>query len=142
VTVFVNAATPGIFTLDSSGTGTAAVLNQDGSVNSKTNPAAAGSVISLFVTGTGATLPGLPDGSLAPLEPPFPLPATLPGASVDGLPAQVLYAGPAPGEIYGLTQINVQLPATLPAGTVPVTITQIPAIPAFTSQTGAVIWIQ
>jgi uncharacterized protein (TIGR03437 family) len=141
-TVFVNAVTPGVFTLDASGTGAAAMLNQDETVNSKTNPAASGSVVSVFVTGTGATVPGLPDGSLAPLNPPFPVPATLPGASVDGLPAQVLYAGPAPGEIYGLTQINVQLPSNLPAGAVPVTITQIPAIPAFRSQTDTVIWVR
>jgi uncharacterized protein (TIGR03437 family) len=141
VTVFVNAVTPGVFTLDASGTGAAAVLNQDESVNSEANPAASGSVISLFVTGTGATLPGLPDGSLAPLNPPFPIPATLPGASVNGLPAQVLYAGPAPGEIYGLTQINVQLPANLPAGAVPVTITQMP-VPAFSSQPNTAIWVK
>ncbi len=140
--VFVNAASPGVFTQDASGAGPAAVLNQDESINSKSNPAASGSVVSLFVTGTGATMPVLPDGSLAPLNPPFAVPVTLPGASVDGLPAQVLYAGPAPGEIYGLTQINIQLPAGLAAGAVSVAITQIPTIPVFSSQTGTVIWVQ
>ncbi len=142
VLVFVNAVTPGVFTLNASGTGPAAVLNQDETVNSESNPATSGSVISLFVTGTGATIPALPDGGLAPLSPPFPVPVSLPGAFVGGLPASVLYAGPAPGEIYGLTQINIQLPSNVPPGAVPIVFTQIPAIPVFSSQIGTVVWVK
>jgi len=48
-------AAPGVFTLDSSGQGQAAALNQDGSVNSASNAAKAGDMISLFATGTGPT---------------------------------------------------------------------------------------
>ncbi len=56
VTVFVSAVTPGVFSLDASGTGSAAALNQDQTINSKTNPAASGMVVSLFVTSTGTDL--------------------------------------------------------------------------------------
>ncbi len=42
---------PGIFTLDASGKGQAVALNQDGSLNTASNPAKVGDVISLFATG-------------------------------------------------------------------------------------------
>ena len=52
-------ARPGIFTRD----GTHAVaLNEDGSVNSASNPARGGSVLTLFATGEGLTSPRVPDG--------------------------------------------------------------------------------
>ncbi len=47
----VAAAVPGIFTLDGSGHGQAAVLNQDGTFNSIANPAARGSIITFFACG-------------------------------------------------------------------------------------------
>jgi uncharacterized protein (TIGR03437 family) len=53
VKVGIATAAPGLFTLDSSGSGQAVALNQDGSVNSGLNPAQVGSAISLFATGTG-----------------------------------------------------------------------------------------
>ena len=40
----------GIFTMDQSGTGQGAILNQDGTVNGPGNPAAKGSVVSIFAT--------------------------------------------------------------------------------------------
>ncbi len=43
----------GLLTADGSGTGPANVRNVDGSLNSNTNPAAVGSVVTLFVTGLG-----------------------------------------------------------------------------------------
>ena len=42
---------PGVFTLDSTGKGQAVAMNQDGSINTAATPAAAGDVISLYVTG-------------------------------------------------------------------------------------------
>ncbi len=44
----------GMFTRDSTGAGTLAALNQDLSVNSEANPASPGSVVAIFVAGTGA----------------------------------------------------------------------------------------
>jgi uncharacterized protein (TIGR03437 family) len=42
---------PGVFTLDATGKGRAVALNQDGSINTASNPAKAGEFISLYVTG-------------------------------------------------------------------------------------------
>ena len=97
----------GVFTSDGTH---AAALNQDGSVNSLSNPAVRGSIVTLF--GTGAIWPyGTPDGTLATSA-----------AALDqeqnqfeivdstGAPASILYAGTAPGLIEGVFQVNVQLP--------------------------------
>jgi uncharacterized protein (TIGR03437 family) len=130
----VQPATPGIFLnggttaepLDlilafSLSGGYAAAVNQDGTINSRSNPAPAGSIVSIFATGLGAITPALPDGSVIGL----PLPqqdlqvgmSTVLGVdqrtlqyAFDGV--NVLYAGPAPDEIEGLSQINFQVPPT------------------------------
>jgi uncharacterized protein (TIGR03437 family) len=115
---------PGVFTANSSGTGLAEAQNyaSDGSVtmHSASNPAARGSVVTLYVTGLGATVPALPDGSLsgAPLAR---LTATV-KVLVGGLPADVLYAGPAPGLIAGLMQINIRVPDGAGSGQLPLLI--------------------
>ena len=98
-------AVPALFTSDGTGKGQAAVLNQDGSINSPSNPAPRGSVISVFMTGAGRMTPGQPDGSLTPPTPPFPFAAL--GASCNI--GQVTYAGAAPGLVAGAVQVNVQI---------------------------------
>ena len=62
--VAVQAATPAIFSLDSTGMGPGAILNQDTTPNSTGNPAATGSVISLYCTGGGVTSPASGDGEV------------------------------------------------------------------------------
>jgi uncharacterized protein (TIGR03437 family) len=106
---------PGVFTVD----GTyAAALNQDGTINTATNPAQAGSVVSIFATGMGPINPCPPDGSL--LEPPLPM-DVLPMAVVYNAGCffvfdctftdpTVSYQGPASLEVAGLTQISFQAP--------------------------------
>ena len=64
VTVPVAASAFGISTHDASGSGQGAIFNQDGSLNSHANPAARGSIVTLFGTGEGVTSPALPDGAL------------------------------------------------------------------------------
>jgi hypothetical protein len=49
VTATVESVRPQIFTLDGSGSGQAAILNQDGTVNGPQNPARTGSIVSLFL---------------------------------------------------------------------------------------------
>jgi uncharacterized protein (TIGR03437 family) len=51
--VGVVASQPGIFTLASDGVGQGAILNQDFSVNGSTNAAAAGNILSIYLTGLG-----------------------------------------------------------------------------------------
>ena len=65
VTLPVAGAAPALFSLDSSGKGGGAILNQDSNVNSAANPADKGSIVVLFGTGEGQTSPGGVDGRLA-----------------------------------------------------------------------------
>ena len=69
-TVPVQAASPAIFTQNGSGASQGSILNQDGSLNSKTNAAARGSRVALFATGAGVTTPASQDGLIA--APPYP----------------------------------------------------------------------
>jgi uncharacterized protein (TIGR03437 family) len=105
-TVVIGAASPAMLTLGASGGGQCAAINLDGTLNSAQTPAPAGSIVSLFLIGTGAS--GQPDGALAAaasnLVPP---PVVVVGTQL----AQVLYAGPSPGSTAALTQINIRLPS-------------------------------
>jgi uncharacterized protein (TIGR03437 family) len=115
---------PGIFTENATGKGQGSILNQDYGINSASNPAAQGSAIMIFGTGGGLTNPPSIDGTLNPLPPPLGDLTTEPiTAMVGGQPATVLYAGPAPGLLAGIFQINVTLPDGLPSGNVSVTVT-------------------
>lgn len=117
----VAAALPGIFTIDASGQGQSAAVNQDGTINSLDNPVSIGSIVSLYLTGEGQTTPEGEDGKLATVRAPFP---TLPVVvMIGGVPAQVQYAGGAPGEVAGVLQVNAIVPAgVLPGGGVPVAV--------------------
>lgn len=95
----------GLFTTDGVH---AAAINQDGTVNSASNPAAAGSVISLY--GTGATwAPGLADGATATAAMPLNQDSNNFQVFSDGTPLSILYEGAAPGLIYGVFQLNIHL---------------------------------
>jgi uncharacterized protein (TIGR03437 family) len=127
---------PALFTAASSGTGQAAALNQDSSANSVSNPAAAGSVIVLFGTGEGQTNPAGQDGVVA--NGIYPAPVQPVSVKIGGKPAQVLYAGAAPGEVAGLLQINAQIPAGVTGNSVSVQIT----VGVASSQPGVTIAIR
>lgn len=122
VSVRLAAAAPGLFTIDASGKGQAAALNQDGSVNGRTSPVRTGDVVVLFGTGEGQTLPAGVDGALTGTDAPRPvLPLRV---TIGGKEGTVLYAGGAPGLVAGLVQINVRVPADVaPGDAVPVVIT-------------------
>jgi uncharacterized protein (TIGR03437 family) len=114
----VVAAVPGLFLANAS-TGQVAAINQDGSDNSATHPAARGSYVSLFATGWSAAS----------------LPVTI---NIGGYNASVVYAGPAPG-FAGLMQINAQVPGGfLGPGMQSVTLT----VGSAQSQSGATIALQ
>lgn len=109
-------ARPGLFTRDASGKGQAAALNEDGSLNSADKPAAPGSVIVLYATGGGAMNPPLEDGAVVSAET-LPRPLLPVVVRIGGQPAEVLYAGAAPGLIAGVLQINARVPPTARPGT-------------------------
>lgn len=110
------AATPAIFS--------GAVLNPDGTFNSRSNPAPAGATLVLYGTGMGQLNPPGVDGSVIQgSDLPGPVQqfhaSVYPGTqTVAGqqLPASLAYLGPAPGYISGLMQVNVALPVNLPGG--------------------------
>jgi uncharacterized protein (TIGR03437 family) len=92
-------------------------------LNSPSNPAARGSIVSVYMTGAGALNPFISDGSLGPLTPPFPAPLATVSATIGSMDAPILFAGQAPGLIAGATQVNVQVPQNAPVGAaIPITI--------------------
>jgi uncharacterized protein (TIGR03437 family) len=119
----VVAAAPGIYTANSSGTGQGAILNQNFSVNSSANPAAKGSVVTIYLTGEGTTSPAGVDGRIAPADgsglfkPLLPVTATIGGENVT-----VEYYGTAPGIVYGVMQVNLRIPANAASGNLPVVV--------------------
>jgi uncharacterized protein (TIGR03437 family) len=139
VTVPVQAAAPGIFSADGSGTGGGAILNQDYSLNVRLNPASRGAVIAIYLTGAGVTNPASVDGAVTVLTPPFPsltqtVSVTMGGVAVPA--PNIVYSGAAPGTVEGLTQIDVVIPSTVtPGPTVPIVVT----IGGVSSQTGITV---
>ncbi len=111
----IDAESPGLFTVDGSGSGQIAALNQDGSLNNGANPAKAGSVVTLYGTGQGLIAGMPPDGQ--PAHGLIQTPET-PQVFINSgyVPAgYVLYSGLAPG-FEGLWQINVRIPSDVPPG--------------------------
>ena len=116
---------PGFFAQAGNGIGAAAALNQDNTVNSQTNPAVQGSVITLFGTGQGFIPGGPPDGNIsnAALRTPS-APQVIMGT--DFVPAaNIQYSGLAP-TLVGVWQVNVLIPDTVI--TTPTNPTQVIAI--------------
>lgn len=110
----VKPAVPGIFTVNSSGSGQGAILNQDTTMNSPSNPAAVGSVIVIYATGAGQMIPSGVDGQLNGSGPSHPLFRV--SVQIGGIAARVLYAGAAPGLISGILQVNAEIPSDVPSG--------------------------
>jgi uncharacterized protein (TIGR03437 family) len=107
--------------------GYAVAINQDGTLNSSTNPAKTGQLISIWGTGSGEafssdfptdgaiiadtssifTYPQLAVSVLARYQNPL-------GVFI-GESLEVAYAGISPGEVFGLLQVNFRIPEALPA---------------------------
>jgi uncharacterized protein (TIGR03437 family) len=87
-----------------------AALNQDGTVNSVNNPAAAGSVVSLFASGAGGLSPALRTGALSPIPPAGPPSTSSLYQTCFGC-TEILYLGSAPGLSTAVAQINIRIPA-------------------------------
>jgi uncharacterized protein (TIGR03437 family) len=117
----VASSSPGVFTVDATGTGQAAVVNEDGTVNSATNPARRGSIVSIYATGEGQTSPGGVTGSIAQSSGPHPVQSV--SVAIGGMDAAVHYAGAAPGQVAGLLQVNAAVPVLVaPGSAVPLTV--------------------
>jgi uncharacterized protein (TIGR03437 family) len=113
VTLPVVASAPALFTLDASGKGQAAMLNETGCCNSVRNPAPRGTVVSLYGTGEGQTKPDGLDATLSvPGRPAQLFVPLLPvKVTVGGVPAEITFV-----RNIGLLQVNVRLPRNAPVG--------------------------
>jgi uncharacterized protein (TIGR03437 family) len=102
--LYVRPAQPEVF---ASG-GAAVALNQDGSLNSPDNPAAGGSIVTVWASGAGLTWGQMPDGSIATGTSPAP---ALPVSVLQyNRSIEVLYAGPSRGSVINALQVNMRLP--------------------------------
>jgi uncharacterized protein (TIGR03437 family) len=121
VEIPISAVAPGIFTIDASGAGQAAAINEDGRLNSPDHPAPRGSVITLFATGEGQTTPPGVDGKIADQIRPKPLVPV--SVQIGGVSVTPLSAAAAGAAVAGALQVNVQIPASvIPGDKVPLQI--------------------
>jgi uncharacterized protein (TIGR03437 family) len=114
---------PGLFSMNSQGSGQGAILDSRYRLVDSSNPASVGDVIQIYSTGLGAVTNQPASGSPAPSSP-LAETTTTPVATIGGTTAHVLYSGLTPGSV-GLYQVNAQVPtgiATSPAVPVVVSI--------------------
>jgi len=138
----VQQASPGLFRLNY-GSGQGAILDSDGSINSASNPAKVGDVISLFGTGAGPTSPAGVTGGFWGLNANtlLTLPVTV---QIGDVNAPVLYAGAAPGLLSSVFQINVQVPQPRMPTSAPVIYVWVgpPSMPVGYTINGATVAVQ
>lgn len=117
VTVPVAPVSPALFVY---GQSQAAALDENASLVGTANPARRGSFVSLFANSLGpvSVTPGT--GDPAPATP-LSVTTNLPVVTIGGVTAKVQFSGLAPG-FTGLYQINVEIPATVAAGSQPITV--------------------
>ncbi len=128
---------PGIFTVPSGGTGQGAIVNSNGVVNNASAPAARGGTVSVYFTGAGQTNPAGVSGALNSASPLNIINADV-TVTIGGVNAPVSYKGGAPGNVQGLYQLNVTIPATIGAGQQPIVVT-VGGVP---TQSGVVVSVQ
>jgi len=112
VTMFVTAASPGVFTLTGDATGPAAIRHglNDAQIVDADHPATTDEVVEIFVNGLGGVTPGVPDG-----DPALPFPGLSKADSalqvfINNVKSpSVQFAGLAPG-YAGLGQVNAVVP--------------------------------
>ncbi|MCC6585801.1 MAG: hypothetical protein IT168_03705 [Bryobacterales bacterium] len=112
---------PVLFTLNGSGRGQGAFINQSGGLNNPASPADRGSVLVLYGSGGGVADLTAAEENLVPTQ--------ARGLRnqvtvwIGGVQADVDYAGVVPGMPPGMIQINVRVPAEAPVGeAVPVSV--------------------
>jgi uncharacterized protein (TIGR03437 family) len=108
-------ASPGLFTVDATGSGEIVALNQDNTPNSSTNPIPRGQVLQIYGTGQGPVSNPPADGTASTGQvPTAATPEVIIGTTF--VPSSnVQYSGLAPG-LIGLWLIDVQIPMTATTG--------------------------
>jgi uncharacterized protein (TIGR03437 family) len=111
------------------------IVNADGTLNSMSNPAIIGQPVILYATGFGGTTPSVPDGSL------YQLPLPVPLYAVSSFQAQVTYAGPAPGQVAGIWQINLIAPEASTFNAAAIQLVSSYMIGPYTPTAGLLLWV-
>ncbi|HZL55966.1 MAG TPA: hypothetical protein VFC21_02730, partial [Bryobacteraceae bacterium] len=93
-----------------------AILNQNSTQNSSSNPATAGTTVSVFFTGIGAVSPAVATGFQAPSSP-LSTPVASSGVTINGAAVTVPFIGLVPAGQVGFAQANVTIPTNLATGT-------------------------
>ncbi|HTB19431.1 MAG TPA: SBBP repeat-containing protein [Bryobacteraceae bacterium] len=118
VTLPVSPTSPAVF--ENLQTGAPLVLNADFSLNSAANPALRGSVVVMFLTGAGATSPPSVDGQIwqttGGLQASVAAQLLSSSSGASAINTELEYAGPAPGLVAGVEQLNIDIPAGIAAG--------------------------
>jgi uncharacterized protein (TIGR03437 family) len=93
-------AAPGIFSVDGTGYGQGWILNQDGTPNSPSDPAAEGSIITIFATGVGLNIQSVA--------------VYIDGFYANGVDSRIGAVPGLPGDVYQV-RVYVPIPADLVA---------------------------
>ncbi len=118
---------PGIFSINSQGTGQGAIQDTIYDIVDTADPAIPGiTTIVIYCTGLGPVTNQPATGSPAPSNP-LAVTTTLPDVTIGGIPAHVVFSGLAPG-LVGVYQINALVPGSAPVGS---------AVPVVISMNGA-----
>ena len=128
VSLTVTELQPGIYSIDTSGSGPGIVTNAlTGQLINASNPAHASDYLTIYCTGLGPVAgpngePEPADGAPAPLNIVYQTTASV-TATIGGVPATVLFSG-LTATFAGLYQVNLQVPAGVaPGNTVPLVLT-------------------
>jgi uncharacterized protein (TIGR03437 family) len=117
--ILIGVARPGVFTIDSSGSGQGHIYKIDASGNQiradQNSPAKTGDTLVIYCSGLGAVNPPLVAGTATPLTFLTTTVNTL-TATIGGLLAVVNFSGLTPGST-GLYQVNAVVPPGLPNST-------------------------
>lgn len=134
ISQLVASQAPGIYTFTANGSGQAAVVNQNGTLNGPasgivlsgqnvaTSPAPQGSVIAVYMTGGGQTNPISTTGTVTPTDTLYKIPSLV-KATINGVDAPVQFAGNAPSLVTGVVQVNLTVPAGVSGTGLPLVIT-------------------
>jgi uncharacterized protein (TIGR03437 family) len=117
-TIQVIAASPGFFTAN----GLAIAQHEDYSFVTIANPARAGEIVTFYGTGIGPVSPAVASGQPAPGSPNLAVSTTTYSATIGGTNARVNFLGLTP-TLTGVMQLNLQVPAEIPSGLLPMVLT-------------------
>ncbi len=132
--VTLAAVSPALSTLNGTGTGPVLAYGIGGQLLTEETTAGPGDRVSLIATGLGRTTPPIATGQLTPPGVATDSPVT---ASINGISAEVVWAGRAQGGTTGFYDVGLKVPAGLANGKYPISI----AIQGKQSQSGTTISI-